>query len=80
MAPNQRSRTEDLSGVKRTRGRPPTFETEDRQNIAVLILQYGARGACDVSPVPVCLETILKIAREFNIPLKAGRRPRADAA
>jgi hypothetical protein len=56
-------------------GRPLTFNYEARENFANLIRMYGARGAREVSDVPVSVETLLKIAREFDIPLKKGRLP-----
>ncbi len=65
--------------MARKRGRPPTFHAQDRQHFADLIRQHGVRGARDASDVPVCCKTLIKIAREFDIPLKSGRRPRKAA-
>jgi len=64
---------------KRRRGRPVTYEFRDRRHFAELIRQYGARGARKKSANVVCNHTLLKIAREFGIELKKGRRPRAAA-
>jgi hypothetical protein len=67
-----------MSGQLR-RGRPPTFTTEQREQFAGLIWVYGARGTLEVSTIPISLPTLLKIAREFQIPLKHGRRQRRAA-
>lgn len=62
------------------RGRPPVFTREDRQYLAGLIRKYGVRGARQKANIPVCQQTLSKIAREFNIALKPGRRRAKDAA
>jgi len=59
------------------RGRPPTFTPEIRRHLAGLIAKHGASRTRDVSPVPIAVATLLKIAAEFGIPLPKGRRPRA---
>lgn len=64
---------------KRKRGRPYTFKYPTREKFARLIREHGARGAHAVSDVPVSLSTLLKIACEFDIELKKGRRPRRAA-
>lgn len=64
---------------KRKRGRPDTFKCSTRKKFARLIREHGARGASAVSDVPVSLSTLLTIAREFDIELKKGRRPRRTA-
>lgn len=64
---------------KKRQGRPLTFQYADRKNLAGLIRQHGARRAREVSEVKVSVGTLLKIAREFEIPLKKGRRPRRAA-
>jgi len=64
---------------KKKQGRPFTFKYEDRRKFAELIRQHGARRARDVASKPVSVGTLLKIAREFEIPLKKGRRPREAA-
>lgn len=65
--------------IERKRGRPPTFTTEQREQFAGLIWVYGARGTQEVSSIPISLATLLKIAAEFQIPLKPGRRSRRAA-
>ena len=50
------------------------FDRDQRALLAELIRQHGARGAIVHAPEPVCLHTLLRIAREFEIPLKKGRR------
>lgn len=62
--------------TKTKRLHPLKFEGETRHQIAALIRQYGARGAREVSPVPISLATLLKIAREHGIKLKRGRKPK----
>ena len=70
---------DECSQVPRSRGRPPTFSPRDRQQFAELLRIHGLRGAREVSTVPISIDTLLKIAREFNIALKKGRRPRQAA-
>ena len=55
------------------------FAGRQRAELADLIRQYGARGAIAHAPQPVCLATLLSIAREFGISLKKGRRLRRAA-
>ena len=55
------------------------FVGRQREDLAQLIRQHGARGAIAHAPEPVCLSTLLKIAHEFQIPLKKGARPRRAA-
>jgi hypothetical protein len=62
---------------KSKRGRPPTFTSGDRRYFADLIRLHGARKASEVSKKPVSAHTLLKVAREFEIELKSGRRPKA---
>ena len=62
---------------KRKRGRPPTFQSEDRKRFAELIRQHGIRGTIRISEVPICNMTLIKIAREFGISLKMGKRKKA---
>lgn len=61
--------------TERKRGRPMTYAAEDRVRFADLIREYGARGAREKAGNGVSVETLLKIAREFGIELKKGRRP-----
>lgn len=64
---------------KRRRGRPPTFLAAQRRKLARLVRLHGARGALAASSVPVSMGTVLKIAREYGIQLKKGKRPRKAA-
>lgn len=52
--------------------RPYSFE--DRQKLAELIRLHGARATRELCTRTVCTATLRKIAREFDIPLKKGRR------
>lgn len=61
------------------RGRKLKFVGRERETLAELIREHGARGAIPHAPEPVCLSTMLKIAHEFQIPLKKGARPRRAA-
>ncbi len=61
------------------RGRKLKFVGRERETLAELIREHGARGAIPHAPEPVCLSTMLKIAHEFRIPLKKGARPRRAA-
>ena len=36
--------------------------------------KHGVRGAQRMSDVPVCINTLIKIAREFDIVFKKGKR------
>jgi hypothetical protein len=65
--------------TQKRRGRPRKFTCEDRSNLAELIRQHGAGPTREISPAPICSQTLLKIAREFDIKLKQGRRPRKAA-
>lgn len=67
-----------MSGQKQ-RGRPRTFGVDQRRCLAELIRLHGARPARNLSTVPVSVGTLLKIAREFNLNLKKGKRPRRAA-
>jgi hypothetical protein len=60
---------------KRGGGRPPTYKLNDRRLFAELIRQHGARGAREKLARKVCVATLLKVAEEFGIELKKGRRP-----
>lgn len=64
----------------RKRGRPPTFTRQQREQFAEMIRIHGARGTEEISSIPISLHTVLKIAREFQIPLKPGRRTGRRAA
>jgi hypothetical protein len=58
-------------------GRRRVYTITERRRFADLIRQHGARGAREETSRQICLNTLLKIAREFQIELKKGRRPRA---
>ncbi len=65
--------------ANKKRGRPFTFQVHRREQFAELIRQHGARRAGELSEIPISIATLLKIAREFGIELKKGRRPRQAA-
>ena len=60
-------------------GRPPTFTPEQRKQFAKAIRKHGVRQTCAISSIPISLKTLGKIAREFKIELKPGRRPKQVA-
>lgn len=64
---------------KHGRGRPVTYKFEERRRMAELIRQYGASGARERSANSICMHTLLKIAGEFGVKLKKGRRRREAA-
>ena len=68
-----------MTVVAGKRGRPVTYDDSQRAHFAELIRQHGARGTKAVSSVPICIETLRRIAQEFGIPLRKGRRPRRAA-
>jgi hypothetical protein len=47
--------------------------------LADLIRQHGATPAKDLAPIPISVATLLKIAREYGVELRKGRRPRNAA-
>ena len=59
---------------KRRRGRPPTFSAVDRQQLAELVRQHGIQGTLRSVEIRISPQTLSKIAREFGIPLRPGRR------
>jgi len=65
--------------TKKWRGRPQTFNYEDRRNLAELIRRHGARSTKAIAETPISIPTLLKIAREFDVELTKGRRPRKAA-
>jgi hypothetical protein len=69
-------RKSTVTSSRTKRLHPLKFEGETRHQMAALIRQYGARGAREVSPVPISLATLLKIAREHGIKLMRGRKPK----
>jgi len=68
---------EPMTGKRR--GRPATYSDDDRKNFAALIRLHGARGARGIAPARPSMHTLLKIAQEFDIQLKAGKRPKRAA-
>jgi transposase len=60
------------------RGRPTTFSPRTRKYFARLIGQHGVSGACRNSAIPVSRATLLKVAKEFDIRLRVGRRHAVD--
>ncbi|MEX2093912.1 MAG: hypothetical protein WD971_14595 [Pirellulales bacterium] len=64
---------------KRRQGRPPTFLPADRKYLAELIRQHGIAGAQREATFAVGDGTLIKIAREFDVVLLKGRRPKAAA-
>ena len=65
--------------LSRKAGRSPTYSVAQRTELAAMIRQHGARGTCERTELPICLQTVLQIAREFQVPLKKGRRSRRAA-
>lgn len=63
--------------AKQRRGRPVIYVFGDRQQLAELIRKHGASHTREASGRSVSMPTLLKIAREFAIELKPGRRPKA---
>ena len=61
------------------RGRRRIYRYEDCKRMAELVREHGARGAREVLNRQTCLATLLDIAREFNVQLGKGRRPRKAA-
>lgn len=64
---------------RRRRGRPPTFLPADRKYLAKLIRKHGIAGAQRQAPFSICDGTLIKIARDFQIVLPKGRRPKLAA-
>lgn len=60
-------------------GRPPTYPEEQRSQLAEAIRQRGARGTRELIGRTISLSTLLKIAREFDVPLKRGRRRQIES-
>ena len=67
-----------MSDIKH-RGRKAKFVGPQREWLADLIREHGARRAIEHAPEPVCLATMLRIAHEFQIPMKKGARPKRAA-
>ena len=60
---------------KRRRGRAPTFTVPERRLLAHIVRINGARATRELTGRQISLGTLLKIAKEFDIQLKTGRRP-----
>jgi len=56
------------------RGRPHTSLLDDRRRIAEVIRQYGACGARRQLDGTIWMSTVLRIAPNFEIDLRRGRR------
>lgn len=65
--------------TQRTRGRPQIHQFEARRDFAESIRAIGIRQTREASKLSVSLSTLIKIAREFGIQLKKGRRPQKAA-
>lgn len=61
------------------RGRKPAFDSDTRTLLAELIRRHGARRAREFAPVSISVGTLLKIAHEYGVELKKGRRPKNAA-
>jgi transposase len=59
--------------------RPSTFPPSTRRYFARLIRKHGILGAVERSKIAVSAATLLRIAREFEIELRPGRRPMAES-
>lgn len=59
------------------RGRPVTYKLQDRRRFAELIRKHGASQTREALGRSVCMGTLFKIAREFDIESKVGRRRHA---
>ena len=57
------------------RRRNPKYPLAEREHLADLVRKLGARGAREAVSRRVGHGTLLKIAAEFGITLKKGRRP-----
>jgi hypothetical protein len=64
---------------KRRQGRPLIYKFAKRKRLAELIRLYGASRTRELLKRSICVSTLLKIAKEFGIGLKQGRRPRQAA-
>ena len=60
---------------KKRRGRPCTYTHDYREELAGLIREHGARRTAALLDGAVSMSTLVKIAKEFQIQLKPGRRP-----
>lgn len=56
------------------RKRKQTYEFYERRLYSELIAQYGARGTRELLFRRISLGTLLKIAKEFGVELRKGRR------
>lgn len=59
------------------RGRRPTFGLPERRWLASLIRDYGIRETQRIAGVSISCNTLIKIGREFQIPMphrRGGRR------
>jgi hypothetical protein len=61
------------------RGRRRKFLAGERRWLASLIRQYGIRETHRIAGVSISCNTLIKIGREFNIPMPHGRGGRRAA-
>jgi hypothetical protein len=64
---------------KRKQGRPLTYKFAKRKRLAELMRLHGASRTREMLSKTICASTLLKIANEFGVELKQGRRPRQAA-
>lgn len=64
---------------KKKHGRALKYKFAEREHMAELIPQHGASETREMRSSTICSFTLLKIAKEFGIELKQGRRPRQAA-
>lgn len=56
-----------------------TYKFAMRKHLAELVREHGASKTRQMLSRSICAATLLKIAKEFGIELKQGRRPRQAA-
>lgn len=64
---------------KRRQGRPLKYKAAKRRRLAELVRLHGASQTREMLDRSICAGTLLKIAKEFGVDLKQGRRPRQAA-
>lgn len=61
------------------RGRRPTFLVAERARLADLIREHGIRETQRIAGVSISCNTLIKIGREFHVPMPHGRGGRRAA-